>query len=36
MWEWPSMHEAYLGLLERFAPQFGGAVSTAARTEGRS
>jgi hypothetical protein len=33
-WEWPSMREAYLGLLERFAPQFAGAVSTAARGEG--
>jgi hypothetical protein len=31
--EWPSMPEAYAGLLGHFAPQFAGAVSTIARAE---
>jgi hypothetical protein len=33
-WEWPSMREAYLGLLQRFRREFAGAVATAARADG--
>jgi protein-tyrosine phosphatase len=31
--EWPTMQEAYAGLLGHFAPQFAGAVSAVARSE---
>ncbi len=30
---WPSMQEAYAGLLDRFAPQFAGAVTAVARAD---
>jgi protein-tyrosine phosphatase len=33
-WEWPSMREAYLALLERFRPQFAEVVETIAATDG--
>jgi len=33
-WEWPSMREAYLALLERFRPRFAKVVETIAATEG--
>jgi protein-tyrosine phosphatase len=33
-WEWPSMREAYLALLERFRPQFAEVVETIGATEG--
>ena len=32
-WEWPSMLEAYLGVLEEFRPQFAAAVAAAAEAE---
>ncbi|HUZ16068.1 MAG TPA: tyrosine-protein phosphatase [Gaiellaceae bacterium] len=31
--EWPSMQEAYTGLLDRFGPEFAGAVTAIARAE---
>ncbi len=33
VWEWPTMHDAYVGLLGRFQPELASAVTTVARAE---